>query len=77
MESRKGPRQWWKEDEAGAEAEKVALGAGGPSGRRTRRTVISARWRRIRPARRHMVLAGGPLGMGAEIGTGTTILSSR
>jgi hypothetical protein len=56
MESRKvPPRLWWKEDEAGAEAEKVAVGAEGPRGRRKRRPVISARWRRISPARRHMI----------------------
>jgi hypothetical protein len=56
MESRKvPPRLWWKEDGAGADAEMVAVGAEGPSGRRTRRPVISASWRRIGPARRHMV----------------------
>lgn len=58
MESRKGPRLWRKEDEAGVDAEVVAVGEGGPSGLRTRPPVIPARWRRIRPARRHMVFFG-------------------
>lgn len=54
MESRKVPRLWWKEDEAEVEVEKVAVGAGGCGGRRTRPAIL-ARWRQIGPARRHMV----------------------
>lgn len=55
MESRKVPRLWWKEDEAKAELEQVAVGAGGCGGRRMRRPAIPVRWRQIGPARRHMV----------------------
>jgi hypothetical protein len=79
MESRKvPPRLWWREDEAGAEAEKVAVEAEGLRGRRRRPPVISARWRRIGPARRHMVFgwwtpwnwSGNRYGLSSALGAG-------
>jgi hypothetical protein len=77
MESRKVPRLWWREDEAGAEAEKVSVGAGGPRGRRARRPAISARRRRIGPARLHMVPQDGSGNRYGHERLGSSILGSR